>query len=121
MSADHEYLKNKHILVIKPILMLRIQSSVEAMQRAVELINQYNCHNVLCDFRYIDINFTITTAIQRPKMWHQLGLPKGIKIAGLFNEINDDIIMRTNTMFSSGFHVTTYTDYDKAISWLSKK
>ena len=100
MSADYEYLKDKHILVFKSSLLIRIQSSVETMQRGVDLINHYNCRNVLCDFRDTNMNFTTITTIQRPKMWEKLGLPRGIKIASVFNKIDDN---------------------DKAIKWLSKQ
>ncbi len=100
--------------------MNQIQSSIGDMQRAIDLINLYNCHNILCDFRGLNVDFTIITAINRPKMWNQLGLPQAIKIAGLFDKIDGAIEMQGNTIFSSGFHVTLYTNYDKAIKWLSE-
>ncbi len=116
----HEFLKDKNILIIKPSLIYRSQDSIEALKEIIDLIVKYDYPNVLGDFRDLEIDFSLWSAIEKPKQWKLLGVSKNIKIAALFDTLEDGNIMRINTLFSHGFKVSAYTDYDKAIEWLSE-
>ncbi len=117
---DYEFLKEIKILLIKPSLIYRSQDSIEALKEIMDLIIKYGYPNILGDFRSLEINFSLWSAIEKPKQWKLLGISKNIKIAALFDKLEDDNILRINTLFSHGFKVSAFTDYDKAIEWLSE-
>ncbi len=117
---EYEFLKEKNILIIKPSLIYRSQDSIEALKEIIDLIVKYRYPNVLGDFRDLEIDFSLWSAIEKPKHWKLLGVSKNIKIAALFDKLEDSNILRINTLFSHGFKVSAYTDYDKAIEWLSE-
>ena len=118
--SEHEFLKDKNILIIKPSLIYRSQNSIEALKEIIDLIVKYGYPNVLGDFRGLEINFSLWSTIEKPKQWKLLGVSKNIKIAALFDKFEDSNILRINTLFSHGFNVSPYTNYDKAIEWLSE-
>ena len=115
---EYDFLKEKNILVIKPSLIYKSQGSIEALREIIDLIVKYGYPNVLGDFRGLEINFSLWSTIEKPKQWKLLGVSKNIKIAALFNTLEDGNILRINTLFSRGFKVSAYSNYDKAIEWL---
>ncbi len=117
---EYELLEDKNILIIKPSLIYKSQNSIEALKEITDLIVKYGYPNVLGDFRGLEIDFSLRSAIEKPKQWKLLGVSKNIKVAALFDKLEDDYILRINTLFSRGFKVSAYTDYDKAIEWLSE-
>ena len=119
-TTEYEFLTEENILVIKPPLIYKSQDSVEALKEIIDLIVKYGYPNVLGDFRDLEINFSLWSAIEKPKQWNLLGVSKNIKIAALFDKFEDSNILRINTLFSHGFNLSPYTNYDKAIEWLSE-
>ena len=118
--AEYEFLKDKNIFVLKPPLIHKSQGSVDVLREIRDLIVRHGYPNVLADFRGLEIDFSLSSAIEKPKQWNLLGISKNIKIAGLFDKLEDRIILRINTLFSHGFKVLAYTDYEEAIDWLSE-
>jgi hypothetical protein len=115
---EHEFLKEKNVLIITPSLIYRSQNSIEALKEIIDLIVKYGYPNVLGDFRDLEINFSMLSAIEKPKQWKLLGVSRNIKIAALFDKLEDGKTLRINTLFSHGFKVSAFTDYNKAIEWL---
>ncbi len=118
---EYEFISDKNILIFKPSLVFKSQNSPKAFKEIIDLIIKHRFPNTLADFRGLDINFSIWSAIDKPKEWVQFGMSKKIKIAGLFDKFEEGNMLRTNKLFSQGFRVSAFTDYDKAIEWLSVK
>ena len=118
--TEYEFLKDKNILILKPPLIYRSQDSIETLREIMELIAKYGYPSVLGDFRGLEIDFSLRSTVEKPKQWKKLGMSLNVKVAGLFDKFEDGNLMRINTLFSHGFNVTAYTDYDEAIEWLSK-
>ena len=116
--SEYEFLKDKNILIIKSSLIYRSQGSIEALKEIMSLIVKYGYPNVLGDFRELEIDFSLRSTIEKPKQWKKVGMSRNVKVAGVFDKLEGNNIMRINTLFSHGFKVSAYTDYDKAIEWL---
>ncbi|GAG61891.1 unnamed protein product [marine sediment metagenome] len=117
---EYEFLKDKNILLLKPSLIHRSQDSIETLRKIIELVAKYGYPNVLGDFRGLEIDFSLWSTIEKSKQWKRLGVSWNVKLAAVFDKLEDGNLMRINTLFSHGFNVTAYTDYDEAIEWLSK-
>ncbi len=117
---EYEFLEEKNILILKNSLIYKSQTSIEVLEEIMDLIVKYGYPNVLGDFRGLEIDFSLRSTIQKPKQWKLLGMSKNIKIAALFDNLEDGKALRIDTLFSHGFKVSSYTGYDKAIEWLSE-
>jgi len=42
-------------------------------------------------------------------------MSRNIKLAGLFDKLEDGNVLRINTLFSYSFNVSAFSNYDKAI------
>jgi hypothetical protein len=118
MSSEFEFLEDKNILYLKSSLIYRSQHSIQTIQEIMDLVIKYKYPNVLGDFRGLNINFSLLSAIEKPKQWKQVGISRNIKIVALFDKIDDKISLRINRLFSFGYKVSIFTDYNEAIKWL---
>ena len=116
--SEHEYLTERHILIIKPSLIYRAQESKEARKEIVDLIEKYNRPKIFVDFRNLDIEFTLWSTIERSKQWENVGALRTIKCAALFDELEKSAVLRMNTLFSKGFKVSPFDNYDEVMKWL---
>jgi len=84
----------------------------------VDLIVKYGYPNVLADCRDIRMDFTLKSIIEKTDLWKRLRMSKNVKVACIFNEIDDSIKLRESRLHSYGYQVLVFTDYDKAMKWL---
>jgi hypothetical protein len=115
---EYEFLGDKNILVLKPFFLKRIQNSTQDLEKAIKLVTTNKYPNVLGDFRGSNVNFTLWGTVEMPKLWKILGMSKNVKVAALMDEINQSAMLRMNALYSHGFRVNPFTDYEKAIEWL---
>ncbi|MFX0081891.1 MAG: hypothetical protein ACFE94_09075 [Candidatus Hodarchaeota archaeon] len=116
-NSEIEFLEDKNILILKSPLIYRSQDSIEDLQEIMNLIVKYKSPKVLGDFRGLNIDFSLGSNVEKPKQWKQLAVSKNIKIGALFDKLDDRNLMRINTLFSHGFKVCAFNDYDSAIKW----
>ena len=115
---EFEFLEDKNILVLKSPAIYKSQNSIEVLKEIMDLIVKYKYPNVLGDFRGLKIKYSLISTTEKPKQWKKIGMSRNIKVGAVFDKIEDDNMMRINTLFSHGFKVSAFTDYDKAINWL---
>ena len=97
------FFEDKNILLMKPSLIYRIQDSIEALKEAIDLVVKYGYPNVLGDFRGLEIDFSIWSAIDKPNQWEKLGMSKNVKVGALFDKLEDGTILRINNSLSNIF------------------
>ena len=117
---EYKFLEDKNILIFKPSIIEKFQDSIEVLREIKEIIKKYNYPNVLADFRNLRTEFSIISSIEKVKQWKKVDIPNAIKIGVLFNQMEDAFQFRLNMLFSSGYTISTFTNYDKAIKWLSE-
>jgi len=117
---DYEFLEDINILILKPSIIERSQVSTKILKEIIDLVVKYGYPNVLGDFRELKINFSLRSILEKPKQWKKLGMSRNVKVGALFDKIEKRNMLGINTLFSHGFKVSAFTDYDEAIKWLSE-
>ena len=120
---EYEILEDKNILIFKPTFVSRTQVPQKALyekahREMVDLIVSYGYPSVLADCRDIRMDFSLKSIIEKTDMWKRLRMSKNVKVACVFNEIDDAIKLRESRLHSYGYQVLVFTDYDKAMKWL---
>ena len=122
---EYEYLKDKHILILKPFIALRTQAPQKLLYEKAsrdlrDLIAIHNYPDVLADTRGVGMDFSAEALIERPNLWNQLKREQdsNIKIAVLLDKIDEATKIRMNRHSSLGHKIFPFTDYKKALDWL---
>ena len=122
---EYEILEDKNILIFKPTFVSRTQVPQKALyeethREMLDLIIKYGYPNVLADCRDVEMVFTLRSIIEKTEMWKRFGMSRNVKVACVFNEIDNGVRLRENRLHSYGFQVFAFTDYDKAMKWLKQ-
>ncbi len=120
LKVEYEYRKEGEFLWVKIYgLYIQDQEGKFAKEFFSEM-KRHNCSKCLMDYSKGEFKGDTFTTYSRSKQGGDLGFSKNTKFAGLFTEVNSDVLFFKTVFENRGYNVRIFSELNSAITWLTK-
>ena len=121
MGRDIRYDAKDDIVVARTAGQYILEQEIDTVQKVLAQMQRHDCSRCLFDHRNADVVARTLEAYDRPKVYEQLGIGHGVKMAIVSREKQHELKFYETVCVNRGWNVRVFRDYDQAVAWLGGK
>ena len=110
----------KHLVTVRVTGRLRAAPLRDMTLELRDLVRKQQTRQVLLDYTEAVFGLEPYEVFERPRVLEELGFPSDVKVAVLFQSLNEDTQFLENVYRNKGFPVRVFAEKPSAIDWLDR-
>ncbi|MEL6533990.1 MAG: hypothetical protein AAFQ98_01195 [Bacteroidota bacterium] len=113
-----EYFPDQDYLLVKVEGLHEATDNLQIFKDFLEQMKQSGAKRALVDYRQGTYQSTMLMAIDRPKVFEQLHIPRSYTIAGVHTYLTEDLLLLEKLLQNHQYKFKLFTDIEAAKNWL---